>query len=129
MPGSGSNWTVRAPHNRDDTYGALQTGFKAARSRLVTFRRLINAVQWQMFIPMFCAPVEWSPPKFEAVDPQGHRDAGRPEITYQWLNPCNAGRRRASLYKWADTVPDTFDNLEKIYEICQFCCQGHRRHV
>jgi len=48
-------------------------------------------VQWQLFIPMFCAPVwrwfteaawaagqiptpdvpvEWSPPKFEAVDPQ-----------------------------------------------------------
>ncbi|WP_323769318.1 hypothetical protein [Antarctobacter sp.] len=55
------------------------------------FRRQIDAVQWQLFIPMFCAPVwrwfteaawaagqiptpdvpvEWSPPKFEAVDPQ-----------------------------------------------------------
>jgi len=52
---------------------------------------MIDAVQWQLFIPMVCAPVwrwfteaawaagqiptpdvavEWSPPKFEAVDPQ-----------------------------------------------------------
>jgi capsid protein len=52
---------------------------------------MIDAVQWQLFIPMLCQPVwrwfteaawaagatptpdipvEWSPPKFEAVDPQ-----------------------------------------------------------
>ena len=55
---------------------------------------MIDAVQWQLFIPMLCAPVwrwfteaawaagqiptpdipvEWSPPKFDAVDP--YKDA------------------------------------------------------
>jgi capsid protein len=55
---------------------------------------MIDAVQWQLFIPMLCVPVwrwfieaawaagqiptsdvpvEWSPPKFEAVDP--YKDA------------------------------------------------------
>ena len=65
--------------------------YSSIRAGLVEFRRQIDAVQWQLFIPMFCAPVwrwfteaawaagqipspivpvEWSPPKFEAVDPQ-----------------------------------------------------------
>ena len=54
------------------------------------FRRLIDTVQWQIFVPVFCQPVwewftaqawaagrlrsptipvQWSPPRFEAVDP------------------------------------------------------------
>ena len=68
-----------------------QVNYSSIRAGLVEFRRQIDAVQWQLFIPMFCAPVwrwfteaawaagqipspdvpvEWSPPKFEAVDPQ-----------------------------------------------------------
>ncbi|MFN3577250.1 MAG: phage portal protein, partial [Tabrizicola sp.] len=68
-----------------------QVNYSSIRAGLVEFRRMIDAVQWQLFIPMFCAPVwrwfteaawaagriptpdvpvEWSPPKFEAVDPQ-----------------------------------------------------------
>jgi capsid protein len=68
-----------------------QVNYSSIRAGLVEFRRMIDAVQWQLFIPMCCAPlwrwfteaawaagliptpevaVEWSPPKFEAVDPQ-----------------------------------------------------------
>lgn len=67
-----------------------QVNYSSIRAGLVEFRRMIDAVQWQMFIPMLCqpvwnwfteaawmaghipepvVPVEWSPPKFEAVDP------------------------------------------------------------
>lgn len=67
-----------------------QVNYSSIRAGLVEFRRLIDAVQWQIIIPMFCQPVwdwfilqawaagrlpapvhavEWSPPRFEAVDP------------------------------------------------------------
>ena len=67
-----------------------QVNYSSIRAGLVEFRRMIGAVQWQLFIPMLCEPVwrwfteaawaaglietpdipvEWSPPKFEAVDP------------------------------------------------------------
>jgi lambda family phage portal protein len=67
-----------------------QVNYSSIRAGLVEFRRLIDAVQWQIVIPMFCQPVwdwfteqawaagrlpqpriavEWSPPRFEAVDP------------------------------------------------------------
>ena len=68
-----------------------QVNYSSIRAGLVEFRRMIDALQWQLFVPMFCdpvwrwfteaawaagqirrpdIPVEWSPPKFEAVDPQ-----------------------------------------------------------
>ncbi len=68
-----------------------QVNYSSIRAGLVEFRRMIDAAQWQLFIPMLCAPVwrwfteaawaagqiptpdvpaEWSPPKLEAVDPQ-----------------------------------------------------------
>jgi lambda family phage portal protein len=71
-----------------------QVNYSSIRAGLVEFRRMIDAVQWQLIIPMACEPlwrwfteaawaaglipradiaVEWSPPKFEAVDP--YKDA------------------------------------------------------
>ncbi|RCK26784.1 portal protein [Thalassospira profundimaris] len=67
-----------------------QVNYSSIRAGLVEFRRMIDAVQWQLFIPMLCqpvwdwftqaawaagripepvVPVEWAPPKFDAVDP------------------------------------------------------------
>jgi len=67
-----------------------QVNYSSIRAGLVEFRRMIDAVQWQLFVPMVCqpiwdwfteaawaagiipdanVPVVWSPPKFEAVDP------------------------------------------------------------
>ncbi len=80
-----------------------QVNYSSIRAGLVEFRRLIDAIQWQIVIPVLCQPmcvwfcqaawaagklprsadkfmqsaqkldcciaVEWSPPRFEAVDP------------------------------------------------------------
>lgn len=68
-----------------------QVNFSSARVGLVDFRRMCEAIQWQIIIPMFCQPiwnwfcvyaslskgaelqdfvnVVWSPPKFESVTP------------------------------------------------------------
>lgn len=64
--------------------------FSSSRVGLNEFRRMVQAVQWQIVIPMFCAPVwrwfadaaftagllpspdipvEWDPPRFESVNP------------------------------------------------------------
>lgn len=67
-----------------------QVNFASSRVGLNEFRRMIEAVQWQIVIPMFCepiwrwametaatagaipspdVPVEWAPPRFESVNP------------------------------------------------------------
>lgn len=67
-----------------------QVNFSSSRVGLNEFRRMIDAVQWQTIIPMFCEPIwnwfleaaftagqissadvpaEWAPPKFESVNP------------------------------------------------------------
>jgi lambda family phage portal protein len=67
-----------------------QVNYSSIRAGLVEFRRMVEAVQWQLAIPMLCQPVwgwfttqawvagrlprpdipvQWSPPRFEAVDP------------------------------------------------------------
>lgn len=68
-----------------------QTSFSSSRVGLNEFRRMVEQLQWQTIIPMFCAPiwrwfidaavmagllpenidipVEWGPPKFESVNP------------------------------------------------------------
>ncbi len=67
-----------------------QANFASSRVGLNDFRRMIDMMQWQMLIPMFCQPVwdwfveaaqlagdlppgpiavEWAPPRFESVNP------------------------------------------------------------
>ena len=67
-----------------------QVNFSSSRAGLNEFRRMIEAMQWQIIIPMFCepiwrwfcdaaftagliptpdVPVEWAPPKFDSVNP------------------------------------------------------------
>lgn len=67
-----------------------QVNFSSSRVGLNEFRRMIEAMQWQLVIPMFCEPiwnwfceaaflaglipsptipVEWAPPKFDSVNP------------------------------------------------------------
>lgn len=68
-----------------------QTSFSSSRVGLNEFRRMVEQLQWQTIIPMFCAPIwrwfvdaavmagllpegteiptEWGPPKFESVNP------------------------------------------------------------
>lgn len=67
-----------------------QVNYSSLRGGLVEFRRMVDALQWQLVIPGFCEPVwrwfteaawvaglipspvvkvEWQPPRFDAVDP------------------------------------------------------------
>ena len=67
-----------------------QVNYSSLRAGLLEFRRSIETLRWQVFIPMFCTPVwkrfidrafiagliskvdysvSWTPPKFEMIDP------------------------------------------------------------
>ncbi|MFT4015214.1 MAG: phage portal protein [Paracoccus sp. (in: a-proteobacteria)] len=67
-----------------------QANFSSTRAGLNEFRRMVEQIQWQTVIPMFCEPIwrwfieraqsqgllpdseilaEWGPPKFESVNP------------------------------------------------------------
>ena len=67
-----------------------QVNYSSLRAGLVEFRRMIETLRWQVFIPMFCVPVwrrfieraylagaitkldynaSWTPMKFEMIDP------------------------------------------------------------
>lgn len=67
-----------------------QVNYSSLRAGLVEFRRMIDTLRWQVFIPMFCMPVwrrfidrayltgkiskihygvSWTAPKFEMIDP------------------------------------------------------------
>jgi lambda family phage portal protein len=67
-----------------------QANFSSSRAGLNEFRRMVEQVQWQIIIPMFCeriwnwfidaantagmidsldVPAEWAPPRFESVNP------------------------------------------------------------
>ncbi|MDE3037357.1 MAG: phage portal protein [Pseudomonadota bacterium] len=67
-----------------------QVNYSSLRAGLLEFRRSIETLRWQVFIPMFCVPVwkrfierayingliskidygvSWTPPKFEMIDP------------------------------------------------------------
>jgi len=67
-----------------------QVNYSSLRAGLVEFRRMIETLRWQMFIPLLCMPVwkcfidrayiagviskadygvTWTPPKFEQIDP------------------------------------------------------------
>lgn len=67
-----------------------QVNYSSLRAGLVEFRRMIDSMRWQVFIPMFCMPVwrrfidraylagkiskidytvNWTPPRFEMIDP------------------------------------------------------------
>jgi lambda family phage portal protein len=82
-----------------------QENFSAQRYLLVEFRRFCSVVQWQIVIPMllepwwrwFCeaaqiagkldvpyVPVEWSPPKWEAIEP--YKDAMADLLTQRMGN-------------------------------------------
>lgn len=105
------------------------TNFSGDRSGLVEFRRLVGALQWHLFIPVWCqpvwdwfceaaylagriseprVPVEWSPPEFAWVDP--YKDALAELLairagTRTWAQ-CVQGRGRnpdeqlAEIAKW-----------------------------
>ncbi len=79
-----------------------QNNFSSSRVGLNEFRRMVEMIQWEVVIPMFCEPlwhwfveaerdvggipegveigVEWAPPRFESVNPLQDAQADRLEV-------------------------------------------------
>lgn len=80
-----------------------QANFSSNRAGLNEFRRMVDQLQWQTVIPMFCQPVwdwfvlaartqgllpeaegligvEWAPPRFESVNPKQDAEADVAEV-------------------------------------------------
>lgn len=79
------------------------SNFSSNRAGLNEFRRMVDQIQWQTVIPMFCQPiwdwfiaasqaqgllpdgldmveVEWAPPRFESVNPKQDAEADAAEV-------------------------------------------------
>ncbi len=101
-----------------------KVNFSSMRGGLVEFRRLVRTVQWQILIQMalqpiwewWCeaaylagaidqpyVPVEWSPPKFEWVDPMADAQA-------------NALAVRNGFRSWQDVVAESGRNPDDVLD-------------
>ncbi|WP_444431464.1 phage portal protein [Rhodobacter capsulatus] len=92
-----------------------QVNFASSRVGLHEFRRMVEAVQWQVVIPMFCQriwdwvmeaawtagalpqpeiAVEWAPPRFESVNPLQDVTADLMEVRAGFSTPAQQIARR-----------------------------------
>lgn len=113
---------ARVPYNLLTGDGS-QENFSAQRALMVEFRRMCSVVQWQIVIPMllepwwrwFCEaayaageiddiyiPVEWSPPKWQAIDP--YKDALSDVLNI-----------RMGLKSWAEAVSERGSNPDDMF--------------
>ncbi len=110
-----------------------QANFSSTRAGLNEFRRMIEQVQWQTVIPMFCEPIwrwfievaqtqgllpegeipaEWGPPKFESVNPLQDVQADLLEVRSGFSTlPQQIARRgydpAETIAEWADFAAKT----------------------
>ena len=119
-----------------------QTNFSSSRVGLNEFRRMIDQLQWQTIIPMFCAPVwrwfitmaqsmgklpagidipaDWAPPRFESVNPLQDVQADLLEVRAGFSSlPQQIARRgydpEALIVEWADFAAKT-DALNLLFD-------------
>lgn len=92
-----------------------QVNFSSSRVGLNEFRRMIELLQWQTIIPMFCdriwrwfceaayleglipredIPVEWDPPRFESVNPMQDAQADLLEVRAGFMSIQQAISKR-----------------------------------
>lgn len=92
-----------------------QVNFSSSRVGLNEFRRMIESLQWQTIIPMFCdriwrwfceaafleglipredIEVEWDPPRFESVNPMQDAQADLLEVRAGFMSPQQAISKR-----------------------------------
>lgn len=113
-----------------------QANFSSTRAGLNEFRRMIDQVQWQTVIPMFCnriwdwfieaarlegllpegvdIPAEWAPPRFESVNPLQDAQADLLEVRAGFSSlPQQISRRGYDpdelIAEWADFAKKTDD--------------------
>jgi lambda family phage portal protein len=96
-----------------------QTNYSSIRAGLLEFRRMIDQFRWQVLIQQFCqpvwdrvmsltgidAPVTWTPPKWDSVDPYKEASAVQTNI-------------RNGLVTWREAVSEMgYDPDEQLAEI------------
>ncbi len=111
-----------------------QANFSSTRAGLNEFRRMVEQIQWQTVIPMFCEPIwrwfikeaqsqgllpdgveilaEWGPPKFESVNPLQDVQADLLEVRSGFSTlPQQIARRgydpAETIAEWADFAART----------------------
>lgn len=118
-----------------------QVNFSSSRVGLQEFRRMIESLQWQMVIPMLCQPiwdafceaaytdgkipapsipVEWSPPRFESVNPLQDATTDLMEVRAGFASPQQAIAKRgydpkAVLREWAEFAA-AWDEAELVFD-------------
>ncbi len=119
-----------------------QSNFASSRVGLNEFRRMVEQLQWQTVIPMFCEPVwrwfieaaqisghlpseivipaEWAPPRFESVNPLQDAQADMLEVRAGFATlPQQIARRGYDpgevLAEWAATAR-TLDELGLVFD-------------
>jgi len=98
-----------------------QTNYSSIRAGMLEFRRTIEAFRWQVLIPQFCqpvwdrimsqsgveAPVVWTPPKWDWVDPEADAKAYQVHV-------------RNGLMTWREAVSEMgYDPDEQLAEIAE----------
>ena len=109
-----------------------QANFSSSRAGLNEFRRMVEAVQWLMIVPMFCdpvwrwfleaavdageietldIPVEWGPPRFESVNPwqDAQTDLLETRAGFSSLPEMIAKRG----YDWRDVLAENAEALQE----------------
>lgn len=118
-----------------------QVNFSSSRVGLQEFRRMIEALQWQMLIPMLCQPiwdafceaaytdgklpqpsipVEWSPPRFESVNPLQDATTDLMEVRAGFASPQQMIAKRgydpnAVLAEWTEFAK-VLDDLKMVFD-------------
>lgn len=118
-----------------------QVSFSSSRVGLQEFRRMIESLQWQMLIPMLCQPiwdafceaaftdgkipapsipVEWSPPRFESVNPLQDATTDLLEVRAGFVSPQQAIAKRgydpkAVLREWVEFAA-ALDEAELVFD-------------
>ena len=119
-----------------------QNNFSSSRVGLNEFRRMVEQLQWQTVIPMFCAPVwgwfieacqlaglipfdavvpaEWAPPRFEMINPLQDVQADLAEVRAGFASPQQMIAKRgydprAVIDEWK-THADETDALGLVFD-------------
>lgn len=119
-----------------------QANFASSRVGLNEFRRMVDQLQWQTVIPMFCQPiwdwfiemaqtagelpvgqgfpVEWAPPKFESVNPLQDAQADLLEVRSGFASPQQMIAKRGYdteqvMSEWQAFAKEA-DNLKLVFD-------------
>lgn len=124
-----------------------QVNFSSSRVGLNEFRRMVEAMQWQLVIPMYCQPiwdwfceaaftaglipapripVEWAPPKFDSVNPLQDATTDLLEVRSGFATPQQMIAKRG--YDPAKTFAE-WSEFAKLADVLQLAFDSDPRRL